>query len=133
LILADDSMKLTTSNQSSGASSHVSTQVRVMQGGKWCGLEDLRRSAKQLIDRNTTNVPWADLKGVGAWIDSQDPTNVVTFHFSFGLGKQSFLVSFGRDGRLSQFDEGIGIESVVKPAYEDFAPNREKGPKTQSH
>jgi hypothetical protein len=103
-----------------------------MQGGKWRSLDELRMAAQQLIRQNTTNVPWGDLKEVGAWIDPRDPTNFVTFHFSFGLGKQSFLVSFGGDGRLSQFDKSIAVESVGGPAYEDFPPARKKS-KTTPH
>jgi hypothetical protein len=126
LILAEDREGGTTTNRPSRAGPYVSTRVRMMLGGKWRSLEDLRGTAQQIIDRNTANVPWGDLKEAGAWIDSQEPTNYVTFHFSFGLGKQSFVVSFGRDGRLYQFNEGIAMESVGKPGYQDFPPNREK-------
>src|SRR5438309_2042540 len=105
VIFADDRSEVAEPARTKVSTAHVSTRVRVMQNGQWCGLEDLRRSAEQIIDRATTNVMWGDLKEVGAWISATDPTNLVTFHFSFGLGKQSFLVSFGKDGRPSQFTE----------------------------
>jgi hypothetical protein len=100
-----------------------------MLGGKWCGLEDLSVSAKQLIDQHTTNVPWSNLRDVNAWINPNNPTNFITLHFSFGLGKQSFLVSFGKDGRLSQIIKGVAEEQVDSPPFQDFDRKLEGPPK----
>lgn len=127
LVLADDRQNLTHSNRTSLVSGSLSTRVHVLLGGKWRNVDDLQKLAHQFIDGKVTNVPWGNLKEVGAWIDLKDPKDYITFHFSFGLGNQSFLVSFTREGQLSHFNQGVANESVGTPEFEDFPVNPENG------
>jgi hypothetical protein len=123
LVLASGDKKVFLADRADNANRSLKERVLVKGNEKWYRLEDLQNSARQVIDQKTAHVQWGGLREVGVWIDSQNPTNLVVFHYSFGLGNRSFLVSFGKDGLVTQCHEGRAIDSVVPPAYKEIAPH----------
>ena len=124
MVLPGQNKKATQADRADDVNRSMKVRVHVKGNEKWSLLDDLQDSARQAIDQREANVQWKQLKEINAWIDPENLTNVVMFHFSFGFGNRGFLVSFGKDGLLTQYNAGNEMDSVVPPPYQEFTPHR---------
>lgn len=78
-------------------------------GGRWRPIAAYEQEAETLIKNKHPDLNWSELKEAQAWLNPFGATNSFMFSFDFGLGKNSYLVYFGREGGITNFDEGIAV------------------------